>query len=244
MKRKLRRGEYCLLDLKSAHPNHATMHRAKVTGAKALAWEPMKKLYGGRCACCGSVEGQRHLKNEHLVTTLEKGHCDPRRPLTDDNCIPMCKLCNMVYKDNAVLNRRGFVVQWLSAGNAEEPPQSIAEDEDEKSPKAAAVVRKRGAAVVVVVRRAPRKSVVAAAVTRRVPSRPPSPKSEASWASSSASDAAADAPIASIATIASTNSHTSPPSRGFPSLRGILWSACQLVYRACVDAVWQKKTIE
>ena len=220
------------------------MHRAKVTGAKALAWEPMKKLYGGRCACCGSVEGQRHLKNEHLVTTLEKGHCDPRRPLTDDNCIPMCKLCNMVYKDHAVLNRRGFVVQWLSAG---EPPaaapQSPAATDNPPPAKAAAAaaVRKRGAAVVVV-RRAPGKNVVAAAATRRVPSRPPPsppPKSEASWASSSAADAAADAAHASIA---STASYTSPPSRGFPSLRGILWSACQLVYRACVDAVWQQSS--
>lgn len=141
-KRALKRGEYCLLDLRNAHPSHATMHRAKAE----LSWGPLKSLYGGRCACCGSVEGERHLKNAHLLTTLERGHCDPRRPLTDDNCIPMCKLCNMVYKDHAVLSRRGFVVQWLKEGGAvdEEPTAKatksaakvdvdMGEDEEEES---------------------------------------------------------------------------------------------------------------
>ena len=126
-KRALRRGEYCLLDLRNAHPSHATMHRAKAE----LSWEPLKALYGSRCACCGSVEGERHLKNDHLLTTLEKGHCDPRLPLTDDNCIPMCKLCNMVYKDHAVLNRRGFVVEWLRRRTA-----TIADDSAEEAPSA------------------------------------------------------------------------------------------------------------
>jgi hypothetical protein len=126
-KRALRRGEYCLLDLKRSHPSHASMHRAKAL--PRLSWEPLKLLYGGRCACCGSVEGERHLKNAHLITTLERGHCDPRRPLTDDNCVPMCKLCNMVYKDKAVISRRGFVVKWLGgdAVDDEETEKEAAE---------------------------------------------------------------------------------------------------------------------
>jgi len=126
-KRALRRGEYCLLDLKRSHPSHASMHRVKAL--PRLSWEPLKLLYGGRCACCGSVEGERHLKNAHLVTTLERGHCDPRRPLTDDNCVPMCKLCNMVYKDKAVISRRGFVVKWLGGDAVDD---AVEDEETEK----------------------------------------------------------------------------------------------------------------
>jgi hypothetical protein len=128
-KRALKRGEYCLLDLRTAHPNHSTMHRAKAT----LAWDPMKRLYGFRCACCGSKEGEPHLKNTHLVTTLERGHCDPRKPLTDQNCVPMCKLCNMVYKDKAVFNKRGFVVKWL--GGEEEEEEAEEEEAEEAAEK-------------------------------------------------------------------------------------------------------------
>jgi hypothetical protein len=106
--RVLKRGEYCLLDLTSVHPSHGTMHRAPVHGG-ALDFGAIKALYDLRCACCGSREGERHFKNAHLITTLERGHCDPRKPLTADNCVPMCNMCNMVYKDRAVINLRGFV---------------------------------------------------------------------------------------------------------------------------------------
>jgi hypothetical protein len=109
--RVLKRGEYCLLDLTSVHPSHGTMHRAPVHGG-ALDFGAIKALYDLRCACCGSREGERHFKNAHLITTLERGHCDPRKPLTADNCVPMCNMCNMVYKDRAVINLRGFVVEW------------------------------------------------------------------------------------------------------------------------------------
>ena len=108
--RVLRRGEYCLLDLRNAHPSLATMHRAKGIN---IDFDAIKSAYSCRCACCGSEEDQAHLKNALLVTTLERGHCDPRLPLSSENCIPMCKMCNMVYKDNAVLSKRGFVVSWL-----------------------------------------------------------------------------------------------------------------------------------
>lgn len=111
--RVLRSGEYSLLDLERAHPNFATMHR---TGSvQCASFAQLKSLYDHRCACCGSKEGERHFKNGHMVTALEKGHCDPRRPLATANCIPMCAMCNMVYRNHAVFNRRGFVVRWLAA---------------------------------------------------------------------------------------------------------------------------------
>ena len=114
LRRKLRAGEYCLLDLEHAHPNHHHMHRsAQVRDGQ---FGTLKKAYDHRCACCGSKEGAPHFKNTHMITSLEKGHCDPHVPLATDNCIPMCTLCNAVYRDKAVFNRRGFIVRWLASG--------------------------------------------------------------------------------------------------------------------------------
>ena len=117
--RVLRSGEYSLLDLVSTHPSANMMHRScTVSGT----WfDRLKTQYGRRCACCGSEEGGRHYKNTHIITTLDKGHCDPRKPLKNTNCIPMCTLCNMVYKDHAVFNRRGFIVEWLNGANGIKP---------------------------------------------------------------------------------------------------------------------------
>jgi hypothetical protein len=147
LRRALRRGEYCLLDLRNAHPAHATMHRAK---AERLDFGGLKRLYCGRCACCGSQEGQPHLKNALLLTALEQGHCDPRRPLSGANCIPMCSMCNMVYKDHAVLSKRGFVVTWLKPGAADSADSAAADsaaaDSAGAHPSATAGSRESGAA--------------------------------------------------------------------------------------------------
>jgi len=132
--RVLRQGEYCLLDVKKAHPNHHTMHRAAPpsNGRCLLDFEAIKAIYDHRCACCGSREGQPHLKNQHLLTRLDRGHCDPRMPLSDTNCIPMCTTCNMVYKDRAVINKRGFISSWLGIDtHADELSTSVAEDAED-----------------------------------------------------------------------------------------------------------------
>lgn len=113
--RVLRSGEYSLLDLSSTHPSAGMMHRS--SAVNGTWFDRLKRQYDCRCACCGSKESERHFKNSHVVTTLDKGHCDPRKPLNNSNCIPMCTLCNMVYKDHAVFNRRGFIVGWLSAAD-------------------------------------------------------------------------------------------------------------------------------
>lgn len=73
----------------------------------------MKKRYAYRCASCGSSEGEPHLKNALLTTSIEKGHMDPRKLLDVANCIPMCAMCNGVYKDKAVFNKNGFIKTWL-----------------------------------------------------------------------------------------------------------------------------------
>jgi hypothetical protein len=124
--RKLRPGEYCLLDVRQTHPNHHTNHR--ISKGSQIDFETIKSMYDHRCACCGSPEGGPHFKNKHLLTRLDRGHCDPRRPLDATNCIPMCTTCNMVYRDRAVINRRGFVSSWLGV-DVDCDPELEKEDE-------------------------------------------------------------------------------------------------------------------
>jgi hypothetical protein len=126
LKRELRRGEYCLLDLRKAHPAREMMHRSK---ALEFSFDRLKQMYDLRCACCGSRENEKHFKNALLVTKLERGHCDPSKPLSMSNCIPMCNMCNMVYKNNAVLNARGFVVQWNGVRREQQEEQPVVKDE-------------------------------------------------------------------------------------------------------------------
>lgn len=108
----LKRGQYCLLSL-SASKRSSFTQRHRIVKVNALQFSRLKKRFGNKCASCGSLEGAPHLKNKLLETTLQKGHMDPRRELVLSNCIPMCSMCNSVYKDKAVFNRNGFVKTWL-----------------------------------------------------------------------------------------------------------------------------------
>ena len=108
-KRLLRAGEYCLRSLSKAHPlQHCGPHRHTRTLSCAV-FNRLKKKYHGRCACCGSLEDEPNFKNVRIVTKLERGHMDPRKPLDPTNCIPLCCVCNKVYKNKFVFNARGFV---------------------------------------------------------------------------------------------------------------------------------------
>lgn len=114
LSRPLRQGQYCLLDLKSAHPSAALGHRDAKTQLTNTQFMQLRDHYDNRCAVCGSKHGEPHFKNALLCTSIEKGHADPRKPLALHNCIPMCRLCNGVYKDRAVFNCHGLVVKWLA----------------------------------------------------------------------------------------------------------------------------------
>jgi hypothetical protein len=160
------------------------------------------------------------------VTTLEKGHCDPRRPLTDDNCIPMCKLCNMVYKDNAVLNRRGFVIHWL-ATRAQLPGSGDGGSGDDRASPRSGV-------------RAQQQDVTGSETPRSVAS---------TWDSSSSSDdisgcssshrmSMSRAPAPTTATSsASAEEASHRPARSF-TLSSLIRSACQHVYDASRRLLW------
>lgn len=108
-KRKLRAGEYCLKTLSSSHPSVFSLHHRRVVNLNAVTFNALKKKYAYRCACCGSLEGHPNYKNLRVITTLEKGHMDPRKELSVHNCIPVCGICNKVYKNKYLFNARGFV---------------------------------------------------------------------------------------------------------------------------------------
>ena len=117
-KRHLKQGEYCLRSIKQLHPSfrdcirvNKTCHRTKtITPA---VFTKLKKQFSSRCSHCGSMQDAPHLKNKLQITKLEMGHMDPQLPLTQDNCIPMCSMCNRVYKNKAIFNKRGFIIKWL-----------------------------------------------------------------------------------------------------------------------------------
>lgn len=110
-KRNLKQGEYCLRSLNKQHPSFQS-HRTGDVNARTFM--TLKKKYDSRCCHCGSQEGKPNYKNKLSITSLEKGHMHPRKPLSINNCIPICSVCNHVYKDHAVFNKRGFVSKWIA----------------------------------------------------------------------------------------------------------------------------------
>jgi hypothetical protein len=67
-------------------------------------WSKLLEKYGNKCACCFS-----NVK-------IEKGHLDPKKLLTFDNCAPMCHKCNhqtsangAIYKKDETSDGRSYV---------------------------------------------------------------------------------------------------------------------------------------
>lgn len=81
-------------------------------------WETMlleNYTYGGipSCVNCGSQQGMPLRWKLSEITVIQKGHCDPRKPLSVNNCIPQCQFCNQSYKNNYVFDKRGRVKEVL-----------------------------------------------------------------------------------------------------------------------------------
>jgi hypothetical protein len=73
-------------------------------------FDDMKNHYGCRCATCGAKEGEPAPRNPSKPVALQRGHCDPTKPLTDDNTIPQCEECNQLYKNDFVFDLNGVAV--------------------------------------------------------------------------------------------------------------------------------------
>jgi len=100
--RKLKRGEYVLLNLTDLNPYYDFRRRSE----NKLDFEAIKRRYDNSCATCGSSEGEVH-RYDNVVTTLEKGHRDPSLPMNNTNIIPQCQICNKVAKDNWIFDQYG-----------------------------------------------------------------------------------------------------------------------------------------
>jgi hypothetical protein len=103
---------YVLINTTEPHPYFQNVRRVDTI----TDWDGLKKRYDHQCAVCGSVEGQYNLKFTHKLVKLEKGHMDPRKSMTDDNIIPMCDCCNQFYKNYAVFDKMGRIVDFNSQG--------------------------------------------------------------------------------------------------------------------------------
>lgn len=73
-------------------------------------WENLKKQYGHKCACCGSVEGKKHRYLKNITVKLQKGHKDPSKPLEEGNIIPQCEQCNRPDRNYWIYDDKGRVV--------------------------------------------------------------------------------------------------------------------------------------
>jgi hypothetical protein len=109
-KRTLKAGEYCLMAFKKASTFCALHRRGSVSNS---TFRNLVKAYHCMCAVCGSKENEKHNKNESIITSLEKGHCDPTKPLNLDNCIPICKICNRAYKNKFCFNKNGMITKAI-----------------------------------------------------------------------------------------------------------------------------------
>jgi len=108
---------FLLMDLEHVHSGFKPKRRKlEMTDAD---WIGLMAKYDRMCVNCGSKEGEPMRWNKNKITVLQKGHMDPRKSLTEDNVIPQCAMCNQQYKNKAVFNERGFVVEFNKTGFTE-----------------------------------------------------------------------------------------------------------------------------
>jgi len=79
------------------------------------AWNIIKLEYDNMCVNCGSIEDKPMRWKKTEITKLQQGHMDPRKALTESNCIPQCSFCNQRCKDKAVFDKRGQTIELIKA---------------------------------------------------------------------------------------------------------------------------------
>ena len=80
------------------------------------SWNALKLEYQNKCVNCGSKENEPMRWDQTKITVLQQGHMDPRKDLVTNNCIPQCSFCNQAYKNKAIFNKRGIVIDFLKSG--------------------------------------------------------------------------------------------------------------------------------
>ena len=107
VEKKMVSGEYLLHTLEEPYPGYISDKRKSSLSDKD--WAKLKNEYDNKCANCGSVEGKPNELNKSKLTLLTQGHMDPYKPLTYDNTIPQCEICNRPAKDKFKFNKKGQI---------------------------------------------------------------------------------------------------------------------------------------
>lgn len=98
-------GCHVLITTKHANPN-SILHRKNVLTKGD--WQEILKQYDNKCASCGSAIGEYHrFDSSYKITTLERGHMNPNKPLKVGNVIPQCRWCNKVARGDFVFDEQG-----------------------------------------------------------------------------------------------------------------------------------------
>ena len=107
----IKRGKYehCLVNV--FEPSQSFIPDRRGDELTDEMWEDLKRSYDYMCVNCGSKDGEPMRWDKSIVTKLQKGHMDPDKDLTEDNCVPQCGFCNQRYKDKAVFDKRGQVIR-------------------------------------------------------------------------------------------------------------------------------------
>jgi hypothetical protein len=112
---KIKKSNYLLFNLTRIYENFYRDKR-KEENINKENWYELKKEYEFKCATCGNEENKPMKYNKNRKTILQKGHMDPRKSLTIDNIIPQCSYCNQNYKNKAIFNKRGIIIDFNKKG--------------------------------------------------------------------------------------------------------------------------------
>jgi hypothetical protein len=96
--------------LKSLNPRKGYIPTRRNVKFNKGEWEQLKKNYNYSCATCNNTENEPDRYDENKITKLEKGHMNPKLPLTLGNTIPHCSECNSQYKDKFIFNKLGRII--------------------------------------------------------------------------------------------------------------------------------------
>ena len=113
--KKIKRSHFCLINLTEHHPNYMPLRNTNITMTE-VEWCELKKKYKYQCSSCGNIEGKPMRFNCYNITKLQRGHMDPRKEGISDNIIPQCKDCNQQYKNKAIFNKHGRVIDYCKTG--------------------------------------------------------------------------------------------------------------------------------
>ena len=111
-----RKGKTQFALITHCHPIPGFISKKRLSTLDDVNWQKMKEEYQNMCVNCGSKEGGPLRWKRTETCKLQQGHMDPRKDLTYDNCIPQCSFCNQQYKNKAVFNVRGMVIDFNKAG--------------------------------------------------------------------------------------------------------------------------------